>query len=191
MSSAKEKHFQVLKELKTSYEEEASRAKRGHVVQDVLMWQTMKDNLGLQTASRLYREVWCRMGKFGINTAVEALGVKEPYDLPALVKVLKYQYNTCGTCLFDIIEESPEKVVAEVKVCSFWEYVNETFGKVMHKDELELYLKDLSEATFEFCVAVGDGMGLQVKCPYDKTLCHPNSSNRGPCHLVITPKKGG
>ena len=191
MSFAKEEHFQVLKKLKRSYEEEASSAKAGAVTEDVCMWQTMKDNLGLETASRLYREVWGRMGKFGVNRAVEALGIKEPYDLLALMKVLEYQYNTYGTCLLEIIEQSLEKTVAEVKVCPFWEYANEIFGKVLHKDEFELYLKDLSEATFEYCEAVGDGMGLQIKCPKDKTLCHPDPSNRGPCHLVITPKKKG
>jgi len=97
------------------------------VSRDTLGFRIVEEEFGTEKAVEIYAKIWTRAWKHAFEPTKKALRIKEVKDIPTLMRIVKYLYDTFGD-IFEIVVASDDGAICRVLTCPFTEFAWCSFG---------------------------------------------------------------
>jgi hypothetical protein len=97
------------------------------VSRDTLGFKVVEEKFGTDKAVEIYAEIWTRAWRHAFESVKETLKIKEVKDLPTLMKIIKYLYDSFGD-IFEIVAANDDGAIGRVLTCPFTEFAWCSFG---------------------------------------------------------------
>lgn len=97
------------------------------VNRDTIGFKVVEEEFGTEKAVEIYAEIWTRAWRNSFEPVKRTLGIKEVKDLPTLMKIIKYLFDTFGD-IFEIVAANDDGAIGRVLTCPFTEFAWCSFG---------------------------------------------------------------
>lgn len=164
----REMFLRTMKDMGQTPEVQAAVELSAIAVYDYAFFKSMETHEGLEKALALHKDAWMRYAPEHIMEAKDLLGIDTIKNMHDTGRVIRYSFEVRG-CIFNIVEDTPDKFVGEVTRSILCEYCIESLGEKRGGP----YLRSL--AAIEKSLVSGfiseAGLSESVEVEIDKNMC--------------------
>ena len=147
---------QILERTGRSAEDELVFWNRAFTAHDHQMWQALELRYGAREGLIVYSRVWERIALTFLEAVKQAIGLSEIRTTEDLAKMNRAYWEAIGSEVEDV-ETTPDRHVAIIKTCPFWDNMIDMYGKDAANN---MHQKTIGATSANYYQAIMKALGL-------------------------------
>ncbi|MEM2964444.1 MAG: hypothetical protein QXE22_03200 [Candidatus Bathyarchaeia archaeon] len=124
-----DREFKWIKGVGDTVEEAMLNWVRAFAIFDYAIYVYLERHLGSKECFRIYMDLWEKFALSSLDHVKKALGITDETEInmDLIGKISRMYWESIG-CPYKVLEHTPDRHVADVEICPYWENMKEVLG---------------------------------------------------------------